>query len=137
MKRNLYIVWSDNNKLDIPIIDEQHRAIISTINTLHYFITKKKEEKVLDSVLIILNEYTKFHFLTEEEIMRQMDYPDLHDHISLHRQLVGETQRIVEETKNFKDSHELLNFLRSWWMNHICIEDRKYSDHLKASQSEN
>jgi len=37
MKNILYIVWSDNNELGIPIIDEQHRAIISTINSLHYF----------------------------------------------------------------------------------------------------
>ena len=37
MKTTLYIAWNDDNKLGIPIIDEQYRAIISTINSLHYF----------------------------------------------------------------------------------------------------
>ena len=39
---NLYIIWEEGYNLGIPIIDEQHRAIVATINTYHYFVTGGK-----------------------------------------------------------------------------------------------
>lgn len=36
MKGALCIVWSDTNNLGIPIIDEQHRGIISASNSLYF-----------------------------------------------------------------------------------------------------
>ena len=37
MNNNVFIVWKNSNDCGINIIDEQHRGIVSTINTLFYF----------------------------------------------------------------------------------------------------
>lgn len=134
MRNQLYIIWDNKYELGIPIIDEQHRAIISTINTLHHFIMNKKERDVLDSTLIILGEYTKFHFLTEEYIMQEEGYPELGEHKKLHAQLAMETNRVSSKIKFKQDPSELLKFLKGWWLNHICIEDRKYADVIAGKE---
>lgn len=130
MRSHLYIVWNDTHHLGIPIIDEQHRAIISTINTLHYFKINNKEKEVMDSTLIILNEYTKYHFLTEEDIICVEEYVEIDEHKKLHKQLAIETKRISSDIKFESDPSELLKFLKSWWLNHICVEDKKYADFI-------
>jgi len=56
MKNILYIVWSDNNSVGIPIIDEQHRGIISTINSLHFFIQAGHGDEILKPTLIMLEQ---------------------------------------------------------------------------------
>ena len=63
MKNNLYIVWTDNNEVGYPIIDEQHRGIISIINTLHYFIQTGKGNEVIKPTMIMLEQYINYHFI--------------------------------------------------------------------------
>lgn len=131
MKKNLYIIWNESNDTGIPIIDEQHRAIVSIINTLHYFIMKKKESEILESIMITLDQYTKFHFHTEEEIMKNLNYPELKEHIVHHKLLANDTKKVSFEVRNENDPEILLRFLKNWWLDHICIEDRKYSQYFK------
>ena len=35
--KNLYITWKNEDELGIPIIDEQHRGVVTAINSLFYF----------------------------------------------------------------------------------------------------
>lgn len=134
MKKNLYIIWNENNNTDIPIIDEQHRAIISAINTLHYFITNNKESKLIESIIITLDQYTKLHFNTEEEIIRQINYPELKEHMEFHESLKDDMDRVSLEVKSENDPEILLRFLKHWWLNHICVEDRKYAEYMKQHE---
>jgi len=68
MKTTLYIAWNDDNKLGIPIIDEQHRAIISTINSLHYFMQPGHGDDIIQPTMIILEQYVNIHFKQVEYI---------------------------------------------------------------------
>ncbi len=36
LNHNVFIVWEDKYNVGIPIIDEQHRGIVTTINSLHF-----------------------------------------------------------------------------------------------------
>jgi len=38
MNHNILIVWDSSFNLGIPIVDEQHRGIVSTINSLCFAI---------------------------------------------------------------------------------------------------
>ncbi len=73
MQNILYIVWTEKNKVGIPIIDEQHRGIISTINSLHYFIQTGQGEQIIRPTLIMLEQYVDIHFKTEEALMWEAD----------------------------------------------------------------
>lgn len=124
MQKNLYIIWSDNNKLGVPIIDEQHRGIISTINSLYYFIRIGRGEEILKTILTTLEQYAEIHFKTEEELMTQANYPAVDEHRVLHETLIEKTKRFSVEAD--RDTGLVLKFLREWWLGHINKEDRKY-----------
>ena len=69
MRNTLYIVWNDDSNLGISIIDEQHRAIVSTINSLHYFIQIGHGNEIIKPTMIMLEQYINIHFQTEEALM--------------------------------------------------------------------
>ncbi len=129
--RSLYIVWSEKNELGIPIIDEQHRGIVSTINSFHYFIQEGRGDEVLEPTLATLENYTKIHFATEEDLMQRAGFPDLDKHKALHRTLMKRTTDISRESIYLKDPDMALRFLKEWWLGHINVEDRKYSPYVR------
>jgi hemerythrin-like metal-binding protein len=131
MKNVLYIVWSDSNRMGISIIDEQHRGIVSIINSLHYFLRKGRGEKILQPVLIVLEQHTHIHFETEESLMAEAGYPALEEHIILHKELTRKTDNISREVYINKDMDMMLKFLKEWWSGHINKEDRKYAPFVK------
>ena len=131
MKNILYIVWSDNNKIGIPIIDEQHRGIISTINSLHYFINAGHGDEIIKPTMIMLEQYVDIHFKTEEALCAEASYPDLEKHIVFHKELVKKTKKLSIDANMNKDSGMILKFLKEWWLGHITIEDRKYAPFLR------
>jgi hemerythrin len=131
MKKGLYVVWSDENNLGIPIIDEQHRGIVSTINSLHHFIITGHGQEMIDPIMVTLQQFTNIHFSVEEALMSEARYPDFDEHIKLHRTLIAKTKEVFDEARKNKDPYMVLNFLKEWWLVHINKQDRKYVPFLK------
>lgn len=129
--KNLYIVWSDDSKVGFPIIDEQHRGIVSTINSLHYFIRTGQGREIIKPTLIMLEQYIEVHLKTEEALMEEAGYPALEEHIELHRELVDKTKRLSDDAGMDMDSDMVLKFLKEWWLGHINTEDRKCAPFLR------
>ena len=131
MKSSLYIVWSDKNKLGIPIIDEQHRGIISTINSLYYFIQAGQGHEIIKPTMIMLEQYTDVHFKTEEELLVKAGYPSFEEHLGFHHELKKKTKALSMNADRDQDSDMVLKFLKEWWLGHINKEDRKYIPFVK------
>ena len=127
---NLYIVWNDSSNTGIPIIDEQHRGIISTINSLHYSIRTGEGDKVIKPTLITLEQYIIIHFRTEESLMEHAQYPGFDTHLELHRDLARKTDAIYRNAQIDGDPDIVLKFMKDWWLHHINIEDKKYVPHV-------
>ena len=125
MRNTLYIVWNDNSNLGISIIDEQHRAIVSTINSLHYFIQIGHGNEIIKPTMIMLEQYITVHFKTEEALMAEANCSTLDEHIVLHEELLKRTKNLSIDAKRRKDSDMVLKFLKEWWLYHINKEDRK------------
>ena len=128
---NLLIVWNDSNNLGIGIIDEQHRGIVSTINSLHYIIRTDQTDKLFPSIVKTIEDYTKTHFATEEIILKASKYPDFEKHKSFHEKLKQLTFAVSKESELLDHPLKFLDFLKDWWMNHINKNDRAYADHVK------
>lgn len=129
---SLYIKWSSESELGIPIIDEQHRAAVATINSLFYFIQKKRGIAALQPTFNVLEQYTKIHFETEEELLKQCGYPDFEAHVLLHRELDSKMHEIMRQAIADQDATMALSFLKEWWIDHINVHDRKYLPYLKG-----
>ena len=130
MKNVLYIVWTERNNTGIAIIDEQHRSIVATINSLYYFLQEGHGPEISASTLVIIEQYAHIHFRTEERLMAEAGYPALNEHILMHKNLVEKSKGLSYESRLENDPGIILKLLKEWWMSHINNEDRKYIPHL-------
>jgi len=127
---NLFIVWKPEYDLGIPIIDEQHRGIVTTINSLFYAMQNKYGEKVLGSVLNMVTEYTHIHFQAEEDILRKCGFTDFEKHHALHNELSRTLSSKENKSSWENDPQKFLEFLKNWWIDHICKKDRIFRDYI-------
>lgn len=131
MNTPLFIVWQDSYNVDCPIINEQHKGIVSTINSLHYFIQQGHELTFLKPTVDLSKMYMGFHFVTEQGILAKTKYSGLKDDEALQKQLFAKLKLICQDACIHRDPELLLNFLKRWWINHIAEEHRKYARFLK------
>jgi hemerythrin len=131
MSNDLYIVWNKENDLGIPIIDEQHRGLVSAINSYHYFIKEGKGVEMVKPIIMTLVQYIDVHFRTEEPLMKDSGYPGYEDHIRLHRKLTLKTENIARESIDTGNAYIALDFLKDWWLNHINSIDRQYVPYVR------
>ncbi len=127
-----FMPWGPNLSVGIPSIDEQHKKLVAMVNTIHNGVKQGIGRDVAAKVLNELAEYTVFHFKTEEDFFDKYGYPETDVHKAIHKDLV---QKVVAFKEKFDKGHatvdfELLNFLKNWLQNHICITDKKYGPFL-------
>jgi hemerythrin len=131
MDQRLYIIWNESAVLGLPILDEQHRSIVAAINTLDYYIKKGVGKKAVEATLRILEQYSKLHFETEEDLMREAGYPGHEAHAELHRILARKTKTLLVLSNVEKDPYAVLKFLKIWWLDHVQTEDKQYVPYVK------
>ena len=129
----LYIRWNEENELGIDIVDEQHRGVVSAINSFYYGVSQGLSKQSLRLTKGMLDEMTIMHFETEERFLEQMGYPHIHSHALLHQKLLGKMGEIFEESIANNDPDPFLKFLKNWWLHHINEEDRVYARYLESN----
>ena len=130
LEHEVLIEWKPQYNLGIPVVDEQHRAIVATMNSLHFGIQHNQGEKMLQPVISMVNEYTRIHFEMEEHFFRACDFPDLEAHQKMHVELKRMVSTIGEKSLEDKNPLEFLDFLKKWWIDHICQKDRMFKEFL-------
>ena len=124
------IVWKHEYDLGIHILDEHHRGILTATNSLYYEMQSNQGEGVLTPIFKIMHEYASIHFKTEEKFHEKFDFPYAVPHRALHKELMDTLSRTVGESVLHRDPHQFMNFLKKWWIGHICDKDRVFRDYL-------
>ena len=122
------LVWKREYSVGVERLDRQHKKIISVINKL---IAKPRVFRIsgtIADVLTELNSYVSEHFLLEEQLLQENDYPGLIEHSKKHTEygerIADFCLKTVQKDKNVPE--ELLSYLGEWWIGHILHEDMKY-----------
>jgi hemerythrin len=128
--------WTSALAVGIPLVDDQHKALIRHLNELAVAIAKRQGETEVQATLTFLVDYTHLHFTTEEKHMAATAYPGLaaqkveHEHF---RSLLCTFHEDLEEegvTKALADSINTL--LMRWLTKHICFMDREFGGFLQS-----
>ncbi|MEO5356308.1 MAG: bacteriohemerythrin [Nitrospirae bacterium YQR-1] len=128
------ITWTDNLSVHVREFDDQHKKLIQIINDLFDAVTARKGKEALEPVLTELIEYTKYHFINEENLLAKHGYPYAAIHKQEHDDL---TQKVMSFEAQFKAGRAmvdllLMNFLKDWLTKHILGTDKKYSEFLNS-----
>jgi hemerythrin len=129
---SVLIAWKPEYELGIAILDEQHRAIVATINSFNYAMQSHHGNNVLAPIINMVHEYTRIHFAIEENYFELCDFADSNRHRSLHAGLLQKLSLVGNESLWNEDPYQFLQFLRNWWIDHICTEDFMFRDYLNS-----
>ncbi len=127
-----FVQWSDRFSVGMDVIDDQHKKLVSIVNRLYDAMRDGKGSEILGDVLSELIEYARYHFTTEEAMMKDNAYPDYHSHKSAHSMLVEKVMDLELDLKAGKIalSVQVFQFLKDWLINHIQGEDKKIAPFL-------
>lgn len=114
-------------------MNDDHSKIFEFINTCHRKIKEKSDNISLLPILKELGDFTKGHFLREEEAMAKGNYSDLDLQKKAHEKLLKKVAEIIQslEKGDDVDMIEVMSFFKEWLINHILMMDRKYGPVLK------
>ena len=131
MDTELLIEWDEQKNMGIPLIDNQHKGIISIVNSLQFFLHNAEAEYYLTTTMNIINSYTKIHFATEEELMLRAQYKGYAGHKAIHEKMVKEAYAEANKSLRLSDPKMYLDFLRSWWITHTNEYDVDYIESMQ------
>ena len=130
LKHNIFIVWKPEYNLGIPIIDEHHRGIVSVINSLYFGMQNNYIRDILAPIVDMMNDYTLIHFQIEENFLEKINYPKLEKHRELHHELSVKSKKLGKDSLLNRNSGKYLDFLKQWWIDHICLKDLEFRNYL-------
>ena len=135
MKTNSNLItWSDTYSVGIKIIDEQHKKFIDMVNDMYRHGNDDEEEEraFFQSIIKEFVGYVKFHFETEEKIMKGTDFQGYTMHKKVHASFILSLLDIIKKIDNGKRIPLITfsHFCREWILTHIAIMDKQYFEHL-------
>lgn len=133
MNKPLYIVWNDNQMIHVPILDEQHHAVVAAINSLYFFINQGWGLSALNPTLKIIKATVGFHLKTEEGVLEKLgaDYKVMLKHGELLASFNLRADAATKEAMDERDPMILLKFLRQWWLHHLNEDHHAYETYMK------
>ncbi|MBP7096807.1 MAG: hemerythrin family protein [Spirochaetia bacterium] len=128
--------WDDSLSTGIPVIDEQHRKLVSFVNQLHEAMLQRKAKAVLGDIIDGLAKYTDYHFGTEERAFARYGYEGAAGHVKSHKALLARVEELASRHARgeLAVTVETLNFLIDWVGTHIMKEDMRYVPLLKGKE---
>lgn len=131
-----YVQWSDDFSTGVPVIDGQHKLLLSYINKLHRGIMKKEASDLLLEILDALAGYAFTHFNTEEIFFAHSNYPGAKTHIEVHQQFRDKVLLFRESVLEGKSGVDmaLLEFLKTWLIEHIQGMDVSFAPYVAPKQ---
>lgn len=124
--------WSSDYSVGVESVDWEHRQLFDMMNELEAAIESRKGQEIghfLTGLLV----YTREHFVNEENLMLQINYPDYLAHKAEHEKLTNRAMELIESDSTAESTLTLLQFLKDWLRLHILGWDMKYKKYMRAA----
>lgn len=120
--------WEDKYSVGVKAIDDQHKTMFETINTLVDVLASVPQKADVDNIIQRLVEYKKFHFQTEEKYFDEFNYEGSEEHKQKHREFNQNLEALVKKhgDDSISMAFELVDFLENWLLDHLMTEDQRY-----------
>jgi hemerythrin-like metal-binding protein len=121
--------WNDSLSVGVQQIDNEHKKLVSLVNTLNDSMKNGKSKDTLQKVFSELVDYTMTHFSNEELLMQKVNYSAFSGHKREHDDLAKKARVLKDDFTSGKMmiSIEVRDFLKNWIVNHIQKTDKLYT----------
>lgn len=129
------IKWTDDMSVGVEGIDDEHKTLISILNSFIDAVDDDEGVLVYDSIFHSFYEVALEHFHHEEELMELAGYEDLEVHKKGHESLLGQlgamrARLMTSSSEALED--DVREFLASWLEIHIMVKDQAYAKSVNA-----
>ncbi len=131
------IEWQNEYTVGVKELDDQHRNLLKTINTLLEEQRDKYEAAKFSPALSSIIHYAYTHFATEERYLLQVHFPNLKQHVLEHIDFIMKTVGLalrIESSSGDELRIELLRYLKEWYSYHVLRTDRHYIPFLASKK---
>ncbi|MFU0832810.1 MAG: Bacteriohemerythrin [Oscillospiraceae bacterium] len=129
------MMWNDNLKIGVPLIDSEHRELCDRIDKLLAACNKGQGKEELIHTVEFLESYTIKHFGDEEKLQRASTYPKVAEHKKLHDFFTGKIAELKKDIQqngaNIATISKTNYFLMDWLLNHIQKVDVELAQYIK------
>jgi hemerythrin len=126
------IRWHSSYEIGHAEIDAQHEGWFITISDFLESIDTA-QFKEFEGVML---EYTARHFQHEEQLMRDLDYPDMDKHLEQHRRLLAQLGELSSHFEQGKlDRKVWKEFLTVRILGHIRNTDWKLAEFIEGREA--
>lgn len=124
-------VWAPRFETGIEEIDMQHKFLLRLMNRLAEEFRSAKDPKYHNLLRNELYRYASFHFLSEENLMFKLGYPDLEAHRLQHLKVLDK----LFSSATTRSPSQTIKFLTEWFANHTVNEDRLIGDFVQSLEN--
>jgi hemerythrin len=121
--------WDDKYSVNNEELDNHHKVLFDILNKLYMSCFEENENITLGSIYEESVSYINYHFSAEEQYMMDKGYNDIEKHIIMHN-IFKERILLLKkdiDLNNIVLTKELIVYLGNWLLNHVMVEDKKYS----------
>ncbi|MBU1002212.1 MAG: bacteriohemerythrin [Proteobacteria bacterium] len=129
-----FVQWNDRMSVGVETIDRQHEQLLELMNRLHEACSDEAcNPATIQEAADLFSEYTRHHFATEEQFMDSTSYPEFEEHMEQHMEC---SMRALDFYGDYlaggnEVGRDMLDFLKTWLVEHILGTDRKLGLHLR------
>ena len=113
-------IWNYDFETGIKRIDFEHQVFLELINSFRIAVEDGQKKSELESIILELEKYAEFHFVSEENFMRRINYPGYIDHQSKHLDLLEEFNIAKHDETDYL---KFIEFVYCWFVHHTIGED--------------
>jgi hemerythrin len=125
--------WPEDLSTAITFLDEEHRELMRRYRALVDALRSKVDSSRFLEDIEKLAEDTQAHFLHEERVMRNIQYPDYSEHKAAHDRLTADFSDFIQNIGvGFSDGDlpALTEYFRYWFMSHVKEHDVKLKHYV-------
>jgi hemerythrin len=122
--------WKDEYSVGVAEIDDQHKGVIDLFTVIDAAIENREGWSDVFFKLEQLRDHARFHFALEESLMRMHVYPELAEHIELHKHFLGKLDQLQMTTLSRQVTMNTINYLSKWYTDHMKTQDKDFVSYL-------
>ncbi len=127
------IEWSNDYLLGNKLIDKQHQIFADLINKLIVAQNNNRDSHYLTRLIMEIQKYAEFHFISEENYMIDIEYPALAEHQQQHIMLIEQFSIAINSIElGEKSLDDFAHFLLNWFKQHTINKDKLIVEFLQG-----
>lgn len=125
--------WKEIYSVKDENIDKEHKRLFDIASKVFEKVPKDERVDKMRTILAEVYDYMKIHFRNEEKYMKEIVYPKLEEHKSIHMDIINKLNEFIKELPQLDidiAEKELAKTIDVYLVQHIIQEDRKLTDWL-------